>query len=137
MSVSLILQVHDEAADAEELGELVSDLRQTMLGAGIEGCSIGAVPTSGRGMSTMERAVDPAMLDALLLTLAGTNVLKAVTKLISTWASIHNCSVKVNSGNGKTAIVFTGNAEDLQKVAELLPAATGNDVPATSPESSS
>jgi hypothetical protein len=123
MSVSFILQVHDEAADAEELGELASDLRQTLSNAEIDGCSAGAVPASGIGANVMERAADPAMLDALLVILASTNALKAACKVISTWAGLNNCSVKVDSGNGKTTIEFTGRADDLQKAAELLTAA--------------
>jgi hypothetical protein len=122
MSVSFILQVHDEAADAEELGELASDLRQTLIHAEIDGCSTEAAPPSGSGRNFMERAADPAMLDAMLVILASTNVLKAACKVISTWAGLNNCSVKVDSGNG-TTIEFTGRAPDVQKAAELLAAA--------------
>jgi hypothetical protein len=124
MPVSFILQVHDEAADAEELGELSSDLHQTLIYAEIDGCSTGTAPTAGGGINVMERAADPAMLDALLVILASTNALKAACKVISTWASLNNCSVKVDSGSDRTTIEFTGRADDLQKAAELLAAAS-------------
>jgi hypothetical protein len=127
MSVSLILQVHDEAADAEELGELGADLRQTLRGAGIDGCSIGAVPVSGRGWNSMERTTDPAVVNTVLLILASSNVLQAVSKVISTWASTRHCTVKVESGDGNIKLEFTGNANDLPKAGEVLSAVTAND----------
>jgi hypothetical protein len=130
MSMSIIVRVHDEEADAEELGELFSDLRQTMLGTEIVGCSAEALPSPGRSGNPMERAADPALFDAMLVVLASTNALKAVCTVISTWARVHNCSVKAAWSNGKMTVEFTGRADDMQK-AEGLVAAVGR--PTTPP----
>ena len=122
MSTSLILQVRTRTADAEELTELTTGLRQTLLNAGVDDSAITAPRQhSGRSAISMERATDPALLNALLISLTSTGSLRAIVKALQVWANYRRCSITLRTPDGGE-LVFTGppNAEMLERLQTAL-----------------
>ena len=120
MSTSFIIQVRTEAADAEELGELTTDLRQTLLRAGADDSTVAAPQRSGQNRFSAERAADPALLNVLLVSLASTNGLRAIVKAMEVWAASRRCSIHIRTPDGlQYDIDGTPNSQHAELFAQL------------------
>ena len=124
MSISVTLQPLPDLADAEELSELTTSLRQALSGAVPDGITIEMpVPYTRHGIS-MERS-GSVPIEILLVSLSSAQTLKAVIKTIETWVASRRCSVRIKAGD--TEVDIEGDVKKHHKEIEELLASLQSD----------
>ena len=119
MSQSLAIRISTEGADAEELGELTADLRQTLANSGLADVAVAPVNSQANSTPTGER-FDLASIGALLVSIASGAIAAALTELIQNWASDRRCSVHIRTAGGEELEINAHNRRDIERLISYM-----------------
>jgi hypothetical protein len=110
---------------------LAADLRQNLISAGLDTSAIIKPGSSSHGTITRERAVDPSLLNVVLISLTGANGLRAFVKAIEVFMKSRICSLTIRTSDG-TVYDYDGplSAQQREILVQFLAAQETRDKPA-------
>lgn len=127
---SIVLRVRNESSDVEELATLAASLWQTVKLANIPGVRLESIKTPRSQLDPFNRGVDPALLGALVLSIAGSRGLVAVVGAIKQWLIGRRSTVTLQLGPNVIEISNLPSSDVSRMLSEVLTAAQ---TPASAP----